>query len=422
MSKIGIRRSPSLVMGHAVKVAAVTSLTIQAGTVAGLIAFDAYKKRGRRKRVQFTRPGTFENRVGENGVQIFTYGADLYEEMISDIEKAKHSILLETYLWKSDEVGTRFRDALNDAARRGVEVKVIFDGMGNLVVNPFFYKFDPSVQVFRLPIFRPQFIFNPIDFSGLTHRKMLIVDHECAYVGGYNLGSLYATQWRDTHVKLTGPETWELQHSFRVVWNRLAARGRGRDVMPRIDSNEAWDSKIRSVDNIPARRTYPIRSMYLSAIDKADNHIFLTTAYFIPDQQVLDALIQASQRGVDVRILIPKDSNHILADFVSRGYWRRLLDAGVTVLLYEDAMIHAKTMTVDGKWSTIGTANIDRLSLSFNYEVNTEITDAGVAASMEKIFHADAGNAHALTREEWQQRHRLARFAEIVVAPFAPLM
>ena len=157
--------------------------------------------------------------------------------------------------------------------------------------------------------------------------------------------------------------------------------------------------------------------MYLNAIERAQSHIWINTPYFIPDQQVIGALLNAARRGVDVRVMVPKDSNHILADWVSRGFYGELLEAGVTILLYSASMIHAKTATVDGVWSTVGTANLDRLSLSFNYETNVEIIDHGFASQMEKIFRSDMEHCETLTSPEWRERHPMARIAETVLVP-----
>jgi cardiolipin synthase len=142
-------------------------------------------------------------------------------------------------------------------------------------------------------------------------------------------------------------------------------------------------------------------------------------AYFIPDQQILRALLEASERGVDVRVILPRDSNHVLSDWLSRGFYRPLLDSGVRILLYRNAMIHAKTATIDGQWSTIGTANIDRLSLTGNYETNLEIHDEGFAANMEDVFEVDSRNSHELTLEEWGTRPWVARFSESVIVLLA---
>ena len=142
---------------------------------------------------------------------------------------------------------------------------------------------------------------------------------------------------------------------------------------------------------------YPIRGMYLEAIDRASHHIYLTHAYLIPDTDMLSALIRAARRGVDVRIIIPAESNHIVADWLSRGFYGQLLRGGVRLLLYQGAMVHAKTATIDGQWSTIGTANIDRLSLLGNYEINMEVFNADVARQMEEIFAIDSTNTVELT-------------------------
>lgn len=222
----------------------------------------------------------------------------------------------------------------------------------------------------------------------------------------------------DTHLKVTGPDSWVLRQSFVTVWNTVAAR---EDQIPRMDPPE-WDSRVRCWSNLPMRRVYPIRGMYLQAIDRAKDHIYISTPYFIPDHQILDALIRAQGRGVDVRIMVPMDSNHVLADWGSRGFYVTMLKAGVTLLLYKGAMIHAKTATIDGVWSTVGTANIDRLSLSFNYEVNLEIIDNDLAAVMERVFEVDSSNSHRLTLDEWQTRHPLAWVGETALAPLRPLL
>lgn len=399
--------------------AAVGAVAVQATTVVGLLGYDVVKKRRRAARSGFPKPGNYGADVASSSVDVFTYGADLYEEIIATIDAAERTVYLETYLWKSDEHGQRFLDALNRAGARGVDVKVMYDGVGNMVVDPRFYRFGPGVQAYRFPVVRPQLIVTPLRSSGLTHRKLLIVDDEHAFIGGYNLGSTYATEWRDTHIKVTGPDSWPLRQAFVTVWNTVAVKP--HTPIERLDP-PAWESRVRVLSNTPVRRVYPIRNMYLQAIDRAAHHIYISTAYFIPDQQILDGLIRAQLRGVDVRIMVPAESNHILADWASRGFYSELLRAGVTVLLYKDAMIHAKTATIDGVWSTVGTANIDRLSLSFNYEVNIEIVDHDFAAVMERIHDFDGDNCHRLTQEEWEERHPLAWVGEIALAPLRPLL
>ncbi|WP_052437086.1 phospholipase D-like domain-containing protein [Georgenia sp. SUBG003] len=140
-----------------------------------------------------------------------------------------------------------------------------------------------------------------------------------------------------------------------------------------------------------------MRGIYLEAIDRAEHHVYITQATH-PDREILHALISAARRGVDVRVLIPEYSNHILADWAARTYYSRLLEAGVSIWLFQDAMVHAKTMTVDGRWTTVGTTNIDRLSMTGNFEINLELYDDELAAQMEKIFANDLGNCRADAR------------------------
>jgi cardiolipin synthase len=162
--------------------------------------------------------------------------------------------------------------------------------------------------------------------------------------------------------------------------------------------------------------------MYLDAINRSRHNVWLTAAYFLPDQDFVDELRAAAGRGVDVRIVVPGKSNHIVADWISRGYYSQLLDAGIRIFRFRDAMVHAKTATIDANWSTIGTANIDRLSLSGNYEINVEVIDADLARQMEKVFLTDLDNTRELTRAEWDSRDVYRRFTEAVLGPLRPLL
>ncbi|WP_434991980.1 phospholipase D-like domain-containing protein [Arthrobacter sp. Ld5] len=394
-------------------------VTAQAVVIAGVVAVDAYERSRRTRRPAFPQPGTFHTTIADTETTVYTYGEDLFEAMIAAIDGAKEQVLLETYIWKGDEVGARFRDAVNRAADRGVDVFVIYDGFANLVVNPFFYDFHPAVNAYRFPVIRPSIVFTNIRGTGLDHRKVLVVDGEVGFVGGYNIGSLYATKWRDTHLQIRGASVWELREAFVSFWNLRAIPKRPE--LPDLSATY-WEPRIRAVNNVPAVLVYPIRGVYLDAINRAHKHVFITTAYFIPDRQILDALLRASRRGVDVRVILPEDSNHVVSDWLSRGFYSSLINAGVRILLYQNSMIHAKTATVDGEWSTVGTANIDRLSLTGNYEINLEIFDRDLATTMEKIFAVDSSNSRELTREEWESRHVVARASEIILAPLRPFL
>jgi cardiolipin synthase len=365
-----------------------------------------------------TAPPT-DTTIDDTTATVYTYGADLYEAMLDAIAQARHTVFLETYIWKGDPTGERFKEAVSDAARRGVQVYVIFDGFANLVVPPSFFVFPPQVHVLRFPALRAGLLTLNLRHSGRDHRKMLVVDDEVAFVGGYNIGELYATKWRDTHLRLQGPAAWELRNAFVDFWNRW--RGAKHPVL-RDQGAEHWQPQLRAARNAPSDLVFPIRGIYLDAIDRAMHHIYITQAYFIPDRDILDALLAAAARGVDVRVLVPERSNHALADWLARGRYTRLLRGGVRIVLYQGAMVHAKTATIDGRWSTVGTANIDRLSLTGNYEINLEIVDEGLAAKLEEVFRMDESNSRELTYEEWAGRSPLYKIAERVLEPLEPLL
>ena len=395
-------------------------LGLQVALALALTLVDSYRRRGRRPR-PFPTTSPREVRIGESAVTTYTYGQDLYDDMLAAIESAQDQILFETYIWKGDATGLRFKRALSAAAGRGVDVYVVYDGFANLVVSPLFKRFGPRLKVLEYPVYSAGWRFFDLRRYGRDHRKILVVDDRVAFVGGYNVGAAYATEWRDTHVRITGPGVFDLERAFADFWN-LHRRPR-HGVRPLLLQTIAdWEPRIRVHRNVPRLWMFPIRSMYLEAVNRASHHIWMTHAYFIPDSDVVDAIAAAARRGVDVRLLLPAISNHVVADWLSRGYYGELLAAGVRIFRFQGAMVHAKTSTVDGRWSTIGTANIDRLSMTGNYEVNVEFIDASFAAEMERIFETDLTNCVELTAEEWDGRGVHRKFTELVLAPLRPLL
>ncbi|MFD1861222.1 phosphatidylserine/phosphatidylglycerophosphate/cardiolipin synthase family protein [Aeromicrobium camelliae] len=392
---------------------------VQTAAIASLMATTRVRKMLRGKGIEplpRVEPRSFA--VGDsNEANVYVNGAPLYEDMLAAIAQAEHRVLFESYIVKGDAMGRRFKRALIDAAARGVEVYVIYDGFANLVVRPSFYRFPPSVRVLRYPVLASGLRFwNPRNY-GRDHRKILVVDDKIGFVGGYNVGQLYEDEWRDTHLALSGTAVWDLENAFIDFWNvHRPHEGIEQAIRP------TWEPTIRAHRNIPKQLIFPIRGMYLEAIDRAQHTIELTTAYFIPDADILEALIDASRRGVQVRILLPRVSNHVVADFLARGFFNRLLDAGVEIWRYTDHMVHAKTATIDGEWSTVGTANIDRLSLTGNYEINLEIIDDEFAKGMRDVFADDVESAELLTAESWQGRPVVARLYEWVLKPLKPLL
>jgi cardiolipin synthase len=385
-----------------------------------LVLVDSRRRRFRKPRPFPTTPPASVS-IGDGAVTTYTFGEDLYGDMLAAIADARHQVLFESYIWKGDEVGERFKKALSEAAGRGVEVYAVYDGFANLVVSPLFKRFGPRLKVLEYPIYNAGWRFFDLRRYGRDHRKILVVDDRIGFVGGYNVGSAYATEWRDTHVRITGPGVWDLKRAFADFWN-LNRRPRHGNRPLLLETVADWEPRIRVHRNVPRLWMFPIRSMYLEAIGRASHHVWMTHAYFIPDADIVEAVKQAARRGVDVRLLLPAVSNHVIADWLSRGFYGEMLAAGVRIFRFQGAMVHAKTSTIDGRWSTVGTANIDRLSMTGNYEINVEFIDSGFATEMERIFETDLSNCEELTAERWAARGVHRRFTELVLAPLRPLL
>ncbi len=360
------------------RIVLVVGFVLEALTASILMLIAAF--RNRRKRVPvFSHFRLDEVQVGDNRLQLYCYGRDLYDDMLAAIDNAQECIYLESYIWKDDAAGWEFKTRLTKKAAEGVAVYVIFDSFGNLVVPSAFKIFDLRVHVLEYRSL--QHIWQCVDPRrySLDHRKLLIIDGHTSFIGGYNIGSLYETAWRDTHVRIEGPASADLAHAFVDFWNRFCPREHAiKRSYPR-----KFDAFVNVHANDAMHLTFPIRDLYIEAINRSERSILLSNAYFMPDHILLNALKAAARRGVDVRVLVPWNSNHVVADWIAHGYFADCLHAGIHVLGYRPAMLHAKTCTIDGAWSTVGTANLDRLSSIGNYEINVEIYSAEFAQQME---------------------------------------
>jgi len=398
---------------------ALTAVQVVILGVLGAMAELRKRRQGPREGFPWEEQPEIELESGEDRLKIYAYGVSLYEAMLEEIEAAQSEIFIGTFIWKGDEVGRRFVDALARKASEGVEVYAVFDGLANVFVPPSFKRFPEEIHCldFR-PLSGPAKILNPRNVFRF-HRHMMSVDGKVAFLGGYNIGSLYAAGWRDTHVRVRGDAAREVDNAFVDFWNSHRT-GDLPEIVPNKERD--WNPAVRVRRNDPYMRIFPIRETYLEAIDRANFHVYLTHAYFVPDRALKAHLIDAVWRGVDVQLLVPEQSNHVTADWLARRHFYDLLAAGVRIFLYKHIMIHSKTATIDGLWSTIGSANIDRYSMLGNYELNIEVYSRSLAAQMERMFEVDKGNAEELTLEEWERRPLPAKLVERTLASLSPLV
>ncbi|HEV2094561.1 MAG TPA: phosphatidylserine/phosphatidylglycerophosphate/cardiolipin synthase family protein [Rubrobacter sp.] len=343
----------------------------------------------------------------------------LYEAMLEEIEKAERTIFIETFVWKNDEIGSRFVGALGRKAREGVEVYAIFDGVANPSASS--NRFPEGVHALRyrpLSVLQPSSLLNPFNYVR-SHRKILAVDGRVAFLGGFNIADAYRRRWRDTQVRVRGDLVSEIEEAFAGFWNENRTKDLPEISLTREERD--WNPATVVRTNDPTRGLFPIRAMFIGPMNRAKRHIYLTSVYFVPAREIKEALIEAAGRGVDVQVLLPKQSSYALADWLARRHFGELLGAGVRIFRYDEHfVIHSKSATIDGVWSTVGSANIDSLSLFGLHEVNLEIYSERFAGRMESVFELDKTNAEELTLESWEKRPLHTKLLEKALAPIRP--
>ena len=359
-----------------------------------------------------------EIHVGDNSLQLYRDGNDLSTVMLAAIDEARECVYLEASLWRDDETGRAFTQHLSQRAAQGVEVYVICGNRGQPTVSSACGSCPAGVHILRsIPFRRPWHVLDPRRYAP-DHRTLLVVDGVKGFIGGFHPGLPYRHTVLDTHLRLRGPATADLASAFIEYWNRFSS--------PREQITQRYrrlfDPYITLQANDALRLTFPIRDMYIEAIDRAEQTIFLTNASFVPDHSVLEALSAAVARGVDVRVLVPWPSHALLVDRITCSSFTQCLQAGMRLYTSRQRGLRSKTCTIDGQWSTIGSAHLDLLSSVVNYELNIEVYDAAFAAQMQKLFARDIAEAHELSLTTWLKRPWYWKLSEHMLAPFRFLL
>ena len=322
-----------------------------------------------------------------NKVTLLADGQATYAAMFKAMQNAKDHINLESYIIEDDETGRKFADLLLQKQAEGVQVNIIYDSVGSMNTPASFFQRlrDGGIQVVG---FNP---INPLKAGekwGLTHRdhrKILIVDGKVAIIGGINISKVYSSSplrrkqnekapihWRDTDIQIEGPAVAEFQKLFLDTWlKQKGPKLSERNYFP--DLKESGNALVRVVGSTPGETNRIPFIVYVSAITFAEHSIHMTNSYFIPDDQIVKALTDAAERGVDVKIILPGITDSQLALYAQRYYYSGLLKSGVKLYEHSTSLLHAKTAVVDKVWSTVGSTNMDYLSMLNNDEVNAVI-------------------------------------------------
>ena len=384
-----------------------------------------------------------------NRVQLLQDGPATYRAMLAAINAASDHINMETYILDDDDVGRRFAQALIAKQRQGVQVNLIRDSVGTVGTPAAFFE-RLAVNGIRVLEFNP---LNPLtaqkdwELNQRDHRKLLIVDGRIAFLGGINISSVYsggsskaaartpterapvraaggapdggpaggpegALAWRDTDLQLQGPVVAELQKLFLATWTaQKGAPLAAKNYFPRLEN--VGKQVVRAIGSSPDEPYSLIYATLLSAIASAETSVSITNAYFAPDPQLLAVLAAAAERGVDVKLILPNQTDSWLVFHAGRGYYDRLLRSGVKIYERRDVILHSKTALIDGVWATVGSTNLDWRSFLHNHELNAVVLGAEFGAQVQAMFEKDLAASEAITLEQWRRRALTLRMKEL---------
>lgn len=368
-----------------------------------------------------------------NKVTLLQNGPDTYRAMLAAIRTAKNHINMETYILDDGITGVQFSDALLERQSAGVQVSIIYDSIGSLLTTPAFYDRlrKGGIQLLE---------FNPVNplvgnkrswlLNNRDHRRQLIIDGHTAFTGGINISDTYSSApsstrsrekiaknlkstggWRDTHISIEGPVVAEFQKLFIDTW----ARQKGvqlatRDYFPTLKSH--GNEIVRVIGSTPTAPKNLIYLTLMSAITHAQSEAHFTIAYFAPDPQLLKALVDAAQRGVDVRLVLPEKSDSWAIFHLGRSYYTKLLRGGVRIHERRGSVMHAKTVCIDEIWSSVGSSNMDLRSFLHNDEINAVILGHDFSRQMNVMFSNDVNESNEITLQKWKKRSLMMKIKE----------
>lgn len=368
-------------------------------------------------------PFTYKNRS-----KVLTNGDETFRQMIQDMSDAKDHIHFQFYIIRHDTTGQQFKQVLMDKAREGVKVRVIYDGVGCVRLDKRYITELKSagVEVVTFfPVILP-FLNNKLNYR--NHRKIVIIDGKIGFVGGLNIGDEYLGKdtrfgfWRDSHLRVEGESVYLLQNIFLKDWFFVTDESiEGDRYYPSL-TEEPGEELIQIAASGPDSDWESIWQMYFSIIATAQEKIYITSPYFVPDDSISMALKTAALSGLDVRLLLPSRPDHQTVFWASRSYFQELLEAGVRFYLYQPGFVHAKILLVDGVVASIGTANMDIRSFQHNFEVNAILYNSNSVYKLEEDFIQDLMDSRELTLEEYKKRPWHHRILESIARLLSPLL
>lgn len=388
------------------------------GFVLFLLTGQSVPKKKREKQEEYA-----ECLTEDNHVDILITGEEKFENLFADIQNAKKEILIQYYIFKEDFLFRNLRELLYKKAMEGVEVKILYDGLGSRKIRHETWREmrNKGIQVkyFKHSFWSP-FLSAVSGFNYRNHRKIVVVDQYIGYIGGYNIGKEYLGMdlrfgfWRDTHFRIVGSGVNSLRNVFLEDW--------GEERPEKILQGGRGGSAVQIITSGPTSATPFIRNVYLRCISKAKEKIRIQTPYFIPDSAVLNALKLALLSGKGVELMIPSKPDHMFVYWATLYYAADLLQMGAKVYIYKNGFLHAKGIVMDEDVYCYGTANMDIRSFKLNYEINAIVYGKDEVGKMCEIFENDKRDCKELTCQEYASRNPVIRIKEQISRLLSPLL
>lgn len=365
----------------------------------------------------------------DNSVEIFTDGKAKFEALFCDLDRAKKHIHLVYFIIKDDDLGRRLIETLARKAQEGIQVRLLYDHLGSRKLPRRFFKALLKAGGEVSAFFPPRLPYINLRINYRNHRKMVIIDSKFGYIGGFNVGNEYLGlkksrgYWRDTHLRLEGTSVLQMQVQFILDWN-LASSTKITNELAYVPLYREHEGHVglQIVSSGPDSEFENIKNALIKMIYSAKETIFIQTPYFIPDESLMNALKMAALSGVDVKVMLPSKPDHKFVYWASISYLDEFLAVGGKCYLYNKGFLHAKTLVVDGKVASVGSANIDNRSFKINFEVNAMIYDTETAQRLHQIFIQDLEHSSNLTLAEYKERPLFSRFKESCARLLSPLL
>ncbi|MGQ0811862.1 MAG: phospholipase D-like domain-containing protein [Nitrospiraceae bacterium] len=367
--------------------------------------------------------------IGDNKVDILLNGDETFPALVEAIRAARKTVTFETYIFRKSQVADRIIEAFAERCHAGVRVAILLDAHGSSDLPVEYVETLRHAGCHIVPDFRPLRPWKPRRSNMRNHRRIVVVDGRIGFTGGYGVDEAWTGngrtkgRWRETNVRLEGPIVQQLQAAFLEHWREATGELLGGEEFYPYPPVAVADVPVRAqiVRSSPTRDNYALYDVFLQSISSAQRSILISTPYLLPGEQMIAAFVQAVQRGVSVRVLVPSVIKGSGVEYVTQESQREgfgpLLDAGIELHEYSPALLHTKTMVIDGAWATLGSTNFDNRSMAMNDELNVVFYNEQVAKRLEGIIIEDLAHSRKVDRRQLENRGWYSRLLGIFTSP-----